>query len=112
VADSFEVRGGDNIPLRFEEGTTRGLILAAEYLLETANRTAPIEEGTLIRSGRTSLDGNSAAVSYDTPYAKRQHETLHYRHDPGRRAKWLEATMNEEAPAIGEIIAKELRGEL
>lgn len=107
----WEVRGGDDI-LRLDQGTERGVQLATEHLLEAANRTVPIEEGTLMRSGRASVEGNTGVVSYDTPYAKPQHEELDYRHDPGRRAKWLELTMAEERPTILEIVARELRGEL
>jgi len=78
---------------------------AADYILETANRTAPIEEGTLIRSGdrnqiRTSLRCN---VFYDTPYARRQHEDTRNRHDSGRRAKWLEKTFREEEGKVREM---------
>ena len=89
----------------------RGLRLAAEHVLEEANRTVPIEEGTLERSGTVSVDEQrgAAAVSYDTPYAVRQHEELGYRHDPGRRAKWLELTLQERQRAIRDYIAGEIR---
>src|SRR5690606_33244917 len=89
----------------------RGLRLAAEHVLEEANRTVPIEEGTLERSGTVSVDEQrgAAAVSYDTPYAVRQHEDLTLRHDPGRRAKWLELTLRERERAIRDYIASEIR---
>jgi hypothetical protein len=88
-----------------------GLSDAAELLLEQSNRTAPIEEGTLVRSGQTDADtaGLRAAVSYDTPYAARQHEDLSLRHDAGRRAKWLEQTMREVTGDIGRVIADRIR---
>jgi len=84
----------------------QGLSDAAEFLLEESNRTAPIEEATLIRSGTTSLDAARlrATVAYDVPYAPRQHEDLTLRHDPGRRAKWLELTFQEQARKAGQII--------
>lgn len=85
---------------------------AAEFLLEEANRTVPIEEATLQRSGSTSVDGLKAAVAYDTPYAVRQHEVTYYRHDPGRRAKWLEHTFKEQAKRVGEFLASKIRGRL
>lgn len=74
-----------------------GLQLAAEHILAEATDLVPIEEGTLQRSGTVSIDamGTTAAVSYDTPYAARQHEEINWRHDPGRRAKFLEAPMND-----------------
>ena len=74
-----------------------GLQLAAEHILAQATELVPIEGGTLQRSGTVSIvaAGQTAAVSYDTPYAVRQHEEINWKHDPGRRAKFLEAPMND-----------------
>jgi hypothetical protein len=71
----------------------------------------PIEEATLERSGVVSVDESSvtAAVSYDTPYAIRQHEEMGYRHDAGRTAKYLERPLHEENGTITEIIAAQVR---
>lgn len=100
--------------LATEQASSRALAVAAEYVLEQANRSIPIEEGTLQRSGVASVDDNGtrAAISYDTPYAVRVHEDLVARHDAGRRAKWLEATLAEQADAVRQIIADHLRGAL
>ena len=85
---------------------------AAEYILETANRTIPIEETTLQRSGDTDVADGQAAVSYETVYAVIQHEATDFQHDPGRRAKWLEMTVKEEAAAVREILADSIRRRL
>lgn len=85
---------------------------ATEHLLEEANRTAPIEEGTLIRSGRATTDGLRGVVSYDTPYAVRQHEDTRLKHRNGRRAKWGERTFAEEAQRIGEFLGARMRRSL
>lgn len=92
----------------------KGVALAAEHILGEANKTVPIEEGTpgLLGSGTTSTEGMHGVVSYDTPYAVRQHEEMDYRHDPGRRAKWLELTFSEERKAVAEVIARTVREEL
>lgn len=82
---------------------------AAEFLLEASNRTVPLEEGTLARSGGTDREGLRASVYYDTPYARRQHEDTRLRHDPGRRAKWLERTFREQGPRIGPFLADRIR---
>ncbi len=86
---------------------------AGEHLLETANRTVPLEEATLERSGQVTTERSgtttTAAVSYDTPYARRQHEDKRLRHDPGRRAKWLERTAEEEEAAIRGVIVDSVR---
>lgn len=92
----------------------RGVALAAEHLLGEANKKVPIEEGTLEKSGTVSTDPDNftAAVSYNTPYAARQHEDMHNRHDAGRTAKWLENAMNAEVQTAAEIIRKTIAGDL
>ncbi|MEW1774677.1 hypothetical protein [Streptomyces sp. NPDC086777] len=92
-------------------GAIRGLRLAAEHVLERARARVPIEEGTLERSGIASVDETqlAAAVSFDTPYAIRQHEELNYRHDAGRTAKYLEGPLTDEAGTVAEIIATQVR---
>ncbi|MGW1770641.1 hypothetical protein [Streptomyces sp. NPDC002104] len=95
-------------------GAALGLRLAAEHVLEVSRRRVPIEEATLERSGVASVDEDSltAGVSYDTPYAVRQHEELNYRHDNGRSAKYLEGPLTEEADTVAEIIAAQVRRSL
>ncbi|MFG1997880.1 hypothetical protein ACGFNU_01880 [Spirillospora sp. NPDC048911] len=89
----------------------RGLRLAAEHLLEESRRLVPIQSGDLARSGVASVDAArlTAAVSYDTPYAVRQHEELNFRHDPGRSAKYLEIPATTEAGEIARRLQEELR---
>lgn len=91
------------------EAAELGVSLAAEHLLGASRLQVPLEEGTLERSGVASRDGLTAAVSYDTAYAVRQHEELTWRHDAGRKAKYLEDPMNDEADVMGEIIAAQIR---
>lgn len=92
----------------------RGISLAAEHILGASNEKVPIEEATLERSGTVSTDpGNfTAAVSYDTPYAVKQHEDMTLRHDQGRTAKYLENAMTSEVQAAAEIIRKTIAGDL
>lgn len=92
----------------------RGVAIAAEHLLGVANEKVPIEEATLLRSGTVSTDPGklTAAISYDTPYAARQHEDMSLRHDSGRTAKWLENAMNAERATAAEIIAATIRGDI
>ncbi|TYK47156.1 hypothetical protein [Actinomadura decatromicini] len=95
-------------------GAVRGLQLGAEHLLQVSRLQVPIEEATLERSGVASVDPAAlrAAVSYDTPYAVVQHEDLDLDHDDGRKAKYLEDPMNDEAGTIGEIVAAQVRRSL
>lgn len=93
------------------EAAARGLLLGAEHVLQVSREVVPIEEATLSRSGRTSVDEAklTAAVSYDTPYAVRQHEELDYQHDAGRKAKYLEQPLHAEAAVVRDIVAEEVR---
>lgn len=99
---------------RINKGAAKGVQMAAEHVLGEANEKAPIEETDMIRSGVASSDPKNliGAVSYNTPYAVRQHEDMSLRHDAGREAKWLENTLNAEADACRTIIADAVRGEL
>lgn len=103
-----------------EVATVKGALSAAvekalrqgsEHLLTTSNNTVPIRERTLRDSGRVDVDARAgrAAISYDTPYAVRQHEDLTLRHDSGRRAKFLESALTSEAQVVGQIIARGIR---
>lgn len=82
--------------------------LAGEHVLTVSRAVAPIEEGTLTRSSRVTTETTgttaTAAVSYDTVYAARQHEETTWRHDPGRQAKYLEQPLHAEAPVVTRII--------
>ncbi|MGI5350211.1 hypothetical protein ACQEU8_36570 [Streptomyces sp. CA-250714] len=95
-------------------GALRGLRLGAEHVLTVSRARVPIEEATLERSGVATVDEQqlTAAVSYDTVYAVRQHEELTWRHDAGRTAKYLEGPLTEEAAAVAQIIAAQLRRSL
>lgn len=96
---------------QIREGAARGLYLAAEHVLQQSNEVVPLDEAELQRSGVASVDPPSltAMVSYDTPYAVRQHEELTWRHAPGRTAKYLENSLNAARPEVAAIIAAEIR---
>ena len=92
-----------------------GVLDFGGQVLGGATQIVPIEEGTLGRSGQTSTETQGqagvGAVSFDTPYAVRQHEELDYRHDEGRSAKYLERPHTEAAGdgTAAAIAATELR---
>lgn len=93
------------------EAAAKGLKKALEHLLQKSREQVPHEEGTLERSGTVVVDDGElvGAVSYDTPYAIRQHEDLTLRHDEGRKAKFLEDPADEERATMLELIAAEVR---
>lgn len=102
---------GDLAEARVRMAAVEAIRDAAEFLLEQANRTVPLEEGTLMHSGSVAVDTDAirARVSYSTPYARRQHEALNYRHAAGRRAKWLERTFKEQRSAVERMMAARMR---
>lgn len=102
---------GPKIRAAQRAAAAKGLALAAEHILGAARRIVPHQEGHLERSGDTSVDNTNlrAAVYFDTVYAVRQHEELTWRHDPGRRAKYLEEPLRSEAGTARQLIATQIR---
>jgi len=102
---------GDAVAAKIRKATVRGLGLWAEHVLGVSNDRVPLDEATLQRSGVASVDEPTltAAVSYDTPYAVRQHEDMTLRHPNGRQAKYLESAFIESRPLAGKIIANQIR---
>lgn len=105
--------GIDRLEKTLRDAAERAVMLAGEHVLGEATKIVPLEEGTLSRSGKvtaeTQADAAVAAVSYDTPYAARQHEDMGFRHDPGRRAKYLEGPLTGEAAVAAQIMAQAVR---
>jgi hypothetical protein len=97
----------DKILVALRGAAMEGLELAAEHLLAASSMLVPLEEGDLDRSGEVSTDADeqAAAVSYDRPYAVRQHEELTWRHDAGRQAKYLEEPMETERDTMLQLLA-------
>jgi len=102
---------GAAVQRELRAAAARGLVLAAEHVLTESLAVVPLDEGALQNSGTASVDAGdlTAAVSYDTPYAVRQHEELDYRHAPGRTAKYLERPLNAAHTEVRDIIAAQLR---
>ncbi|WP_408895941.1 minor capsid protein [Nocardioides sp. R1-1] len=98
------------------KGAKQGVALAVEHVLTEANKHVPHDEGTLERSGRTGVQvtgkGVRGVVSYDTPYAVKQHEDLTLNHHGKGQAKWLENTLASERETVGKIVATAISQEL
>lgn len=102
---------GDRAKGKARRGAVDGLKLGAEHVLGESRKQVPHEEGTLERSGVASVDEvtMTAAVSYDTPYAARQHEELTWQHDDGRNAKYLEKPMAAERDTVSALYQAQIR---
>ncbi len=88
-----------------------GLLEAAEALRADAAQEVPLEEGTLQRSGEVDIDRQvlKATVSYDTPYAVKQHEDRTLSHPNGRKAKYLEDPANANAARYMGHVAQRIK---
>lgn len=99
---------GEKVRAIIENATYAGLVNAGLHLLQVSSDRAPHEEGTLADSGTLTEDEDErrVAVAFDTPYARRQHEELTWRHDEGKTAKYLEGPMHEEREVMLAMIAE------
>lgn len=101
----------DDINRRARDIMANALEDVAEDCLRESNKTVPLDEGPLERSGFVQVDREklSMQIAYDTPYAVRQHEDLTLSHAPGRRAKFLERAIEENRARYVKHIQEELR---
>lgn len=105
------------VTFSFNDGASRRIKAEAQYGLQAAARhlhgeavnRAPVETGALRASAKVTMHGDSATVSFNTPYAARQHEEVGWAHPGGGQAKYLENAMTDEADTIKQIIAEHIR---
>ncbi|MEV0379806.1 hypothetical protein [Nonomuraea sp. NPDC050643] len=102
---------GEEVTAEIRRAASRGLRLGTEHVLSVSNQRVPHDVGDLERSGSTVVDRQDLVgiISYDTPYARIQHENLDYQHKAGRTAKFLELALREEAETVKLIIARQLQ---
>jgi hypothetical protein len=108
---NFRLNFDRSVAGQMRAAAARGLLLGAEHVLTEAQNLVPLDEGALQNTGTASVDEGSltAMVSYDTPYAARQHEELDWRHAPGRQAKYLEQPLNAERATVLDLVAAQMR---
>lgn len=120
-----------------EEAGLKALRTGAEAILTEAIDETPIETGTLRRSGTVTVgalpdgarvfeaaeagnemkdafpgqEGKEKAVyvSFNTPYARRQHEELGYNHPLGGKAKYLEDPFNRNKNKVLKYADKQVK---
>ncbi len=101
---------GRHVKAQLADSVEQALRDAGEVLLEEANQKVPFEEGNLARSGFVDVEPTSATVSYDTPYAARLHENPQYHFQHGRRGKWLQLALQDQAQRLEQFLADRLKG--
>ena len=120
-----------------EEAGLKALRTGAEAILTEAIDETPIDTGTLRRSGTVTVgklpdsariyeaaeSGNemkdafpenigkekAVYISFNTPYARRQHEELDYEHPRGGKAKYLEDPFNRNKEKVLKYADKQIR---
>jgi len=120
-----------------EEAALKALRTGAESILTEAIDETPVETGTLRRSGTVTIGGipdaakvyaaaesgtemknafpqpigkeKAVYVSYNTPYARRQHEELGYNHPLGGKAKYLETPFNRNKKKVLQYAEKQVK---
>ena len=120
-----------------EEAGLKALRTGAEVILTEAIDETPIDTGTLRRSGTVTVgalpdgaqvyeaaesgtemknafpgpEGKEKAVyiSFNTPYARRQHEELGYNHPLGGKAKYLEDPFNRNKKKVLKYAEKQVK---
>ena len=94
-----------------EEAALKALHTGGESILTEAIDETPIETGTLRRSGTvtTSKKEKAVYISFNTPYARRQHEELGYHHPRGGKAKYLEDPFNRNKKKVLQYAEKQIK---
>lgn len=103
-----------NLGLIEEEITAaafKGIKKLAEVILGESQKLVPVDTGTLKNSGTTRSNKleKSVTISYNTPYARKQHEDNTLNHPRGGQAKYLERPFNEKVGEAEGYIADELQ---
>jgi hypothetical protein len=101
---------GDDVREKIRAAAADGLLEAAEALRQDSQAEVPTQEHILQLSAETDVDRRNlkAVVSYDTPYAVKQHEDRTLRHDNGK-AKYLEDPANANAGRYMDHVAQRIK---
>ncbi|WP_449277997.1 hypothetical protein [Leucobacter sp. GX24907] len=101
---------GDIVSAMIDANAPEALNHGAELLRGDSVPLAPIDRGPLRGSAQVTpatAGNHTAYVSYDTPYAARQHEEIGWRHDEGQ-AKYLEEPLVQNEAKYQQAIANRL----
>ena len=92
------------------KGAVKGLKITAQNILGESQKLVPVDTGTLQKSGTVKFDNQTlkAQISYNTPYALKQHEDATLNHPKGGEAKYLERPFNEKKGELEKNIEFEI----
>ena len=89
----------------------KGIKKLGEVILGESQKLVPVDTGVLKDSGtvQSNKREQSVTISYNTPYARKQHEDNTLNHPRGGQAKYLERPFNEKVGEAEGYIANELQ---
>ena len=99
---------GKEVASNIKEVLSTALYGGGEIVRAEAVQRAPKDRGTLRLSAKTTVDGNKAAVSFNTKYAARQHEEVGYHHSEGE-AKYLENAVTAKRQDFLNHVSEQVR---
>ena len=114
MAKYYEVNWfGDDVKKKVMTANEKAITLGLEFVKQESVKVAPKDTGMMEKSAQVTMsaDGKTGYVSYDTPYAIRQHEELDFRHAEGRIAKYLELPFQQNQEKALQIIQREIKRE-
>lgn len=96
---------------RARKATEEGLATAAVAVQREAVARTPVKDGDLRRSANNTVNGYAleAEISFDTPYAARQHEETGWNHPKGGQAKYLESALEDMTDKAMQIVSTAIR---
>lgn len=92
-----------------QAGIPKSLFDVAFEVMRLSQRQVPHDEGTLQNSGTVEDVGLDVVAGYHTPYAARLHEHPEYRFQKGRKGKYLEDPIRQNAKVLGLVFGKGLQ---
>jgi hypothetical protein len=81
---------------------------AMEHIHQVSAELTPVETGRLVGSGTVHVEGDTASLSYEGPYARYQHYRLDLHHEHGQ-ALYLEQPLATEADKALGILANRIQ---
>ena len=112
MADVTAVWRGAEYSARVGVASASGLNDGAELLRSLSVPRAPVDTSMLRQTAQVALASPmdlESAVTYDTPYAVKQHNDLDLNHPNGGEAQYLLRPLMEDGQKILEVIAKPIR---
>lgn len=105
---------GPAVEKAVQAAAMKALTAGAEAIIAAAIDEAPVETGTLRRSATVTPSPSNVRVygSFNTPYARRQHEELEWRHPLGGKAKYLEDPFKRMADEVRRFVARFIKADM